>query len=208
MHFQGKTFEVLETSKVFISIFTIMEPERLYHIYNRGNNKEAIFKEERNYQFFLNRFKEYLSEWVDVHAYCLMPNHFHFLIEIQSLEEHQRPQLERQFRNFFISYAKAINKAYDRTGSLFQYKFKRKLINTEPQYALNIAYIHYNPVKAQLCERCEDWRYSSFQTFLSQSPTLVQREKVLSWFGGKEAFLEYHDTYFLHQLERMLDINF
>ena len=60
-----------------------MEPGNFYHIYNRGNNKENIFFEEKNYYYFLKKFDEYLSAFSDVYAYCLMPNHFHFLIKIK-----------------------------------------------------------------------------------------------------------------------------
>jgi putative transposase len=60
-----------------------MEQGNLYHIYNRGNNKQLIFFERKNYIYFLKLFKNYLSSYIDVYAYCLMPNHFHFLIKIK-----------------------------------------------------------------------------------------------------------------------------
>ena len=59
-----------------------MLPGEIYHIYNRGNNREDIFKEERNYQYFLDRMHHYLDGLITLHAYCLMPNHFHLLAEI------------------------------------------------------------------------------------------------------------------------------
>ncbi len=110
-----------------------MEPGSYYHIYNRGNNREIIFREDENYRFFLLRYKKYLAAYVTTHAYCLMPNHFHFLDRInddKSLAQRTSGKLtplEKAFRDFFISYAKSFNKRYGRTGSLFQYKFKRKL---------------------------------------------------------------------------------
>lgn len=179
-----------------------MHTGEIYHIYNRGNNKETIFKEARNYPYFLDQFKKYLLDKVKVHAYCLMPNHFHFLLEILPHNSEKRDkaglnELERAFTNFFVSYAKAINKSYDRTGSLFQANFKRKLIKTENQYGLNIAYIHFNPVKAGLCADCSEWEYSSYNAILGESPTKVARTKVLHWFGGRENAQAYHHAYWL-----------
>jgi hypothetical protein len=60
-----------------------MEHQRIYHVYNRGINKERIFKEEENYHFFLKRYQHYVSLFVDTYAYCLMPTHFHFVVRIK-----------------------------------------------------------------------------------------------------------------------------
>jgi REP element-mobilizing transposase RayT len=64
-----------------------MEQGHFYHVYNRGNNKQPIFFERRNYIHFLSLFKKYLSGYADVYAYCLMPNHFHFLIKVKELPQ-------------------------------------------------------------------------------------------------------------------------
>src|SRR5688572_16108461 len=90
-----------------------------YHLYNRGNNRGRIFFEEENYVFFLKRFSSYLCQYVDVFAYCLMPNHFHFFIRINDV-----PGFEKGIKNFFISYSKAINSRYNRVGHLFQGRYK------------------------------------------------------------------------------------
>ena len=185
-----------------------MESGCLYHIYNRGNNRETIFKEEKNYLFFLERFHQYLSPWVEVHAYCLMPNHFHMLIRVREIEAPGMDlltEITNSFRNFFTSYAKAINKAYGRTGSLFQYKFKRKEIDSEVQYGVNVAYIHFNPVKAKLSSDCSGWRYSSFNAILSDKPTYVERASVLEWFGGRNAFLDFHEQYWKYHQDKERD---
>jgi putative transposase len=63
-----------------------MQPGEYYHIYNRGINKDLIFFEEANYAYFIQQFKKYVSEYVDVFAYCLMPNHFHFFVRIKEVE--------------------------------------------------------------------------------------------------------------------------
>ncbi len=108
-----------------------MEPGQFYHIYNRGNNREIIFKEEKNYYYFMTNFNKYVNNIVDTFSYCLMPNHFHFLVRIKDIENNKTKGgltfIDKCFRDFFITYAKAINNNYNRTGALFQQKFKKKL---------------------------------------------------------------------------------
>jgi putative transposase len=189
-----------------------MEEEKIYHIFNRGNNKENIFLTRENYLFFLRRYKEYLHNYLDTYAYCLMPNHFHFLVKVKEpapvietstsknlktievLSPKLTP-LEKALKDFFISYSKAFNNANDRTGSLFQYKFKRKLIDNDSYYSAITAYIHLNPVKAKLCESPEDWEFSSYKAYLGSKPTSLKRGEVLEWFGGMNGFKEFHSSY-------------
>jgi REP element-mobilizing transposase RayT len=187
-----------------------MLPGEIYHIYNRGNNRENIFKERKNYQFFLKRFKKYVLPWVKVHSYCLMPNHFHFLVRINPSEGNDEWEnyymksekkrilspIEKGLRDFFISYAKSINKAYNRTGSLFQYKFKRKLIDSGSQFGNAILYIHYNPIASGFCKYYDEWQYSSFNSHMTDDNTFIYREEVLEWFGGISNFKISHLQYF------------
>jgi len=161
-----------------------------YHIYNRGNNKEPIFFEEENYNFFLNQFKKYVSPFCDVYAYCLMPNHFHFFLTVNN-----EAGFEKGIKNFFISYSKAINKKYNRVGSLFQGRFKISDIKTESYFTTIITYIHQNPVVAQLVKNMEDYKYSSYAAYLSNKETLLNKSIVLEWIGGLEGFISHHQLY-------------
>lgn len=181
-----------------------MEAGEYCHIFNRGVNREEVFKEERNYAFFLRRYQYYLKDHLDTLAYCLMPNHFHLLIrikEINSAEDFRSFEnfgsltpVEKAFKNFFISYAKAINKAYNRTGSLFQNNYKKKLVEDDSYFSSLVSYIHLNPVKGRLCKEPQDWRYSSFSSFLEESTNgiPVEKNEVLDWFGGKKEFINFH----------------
>lgn len=180
-----------------------MKEGSLYHIYNRGNNKQSIFFEERNYHYFLKTFNEYLSPFVDVYAYCLMPNHFHFLIRVKETSEVYKTSevlqakltpIEKAFKNFFISYAKSINKVYDRTGSLFQAKFKKKEITNEAYFTAIIQYIHENPLKADLCANFDEYKFSSYRGIAYGGNTKIKRADVLAWFGGTEQFIKTHQT--------------
>ncbi|MEJ7691476.1 transposase [Daejeonella sp.] len=158
-----------------------------YHLYNRGNNKQKIFFEEANYVFFLKRFADYLLPHVDVFAYCLMPNHFHFFIRVNNPYE-----FEKGIKNFFISYSKAINKKYNRVGHLFQGRYKLQEVTDDSHFTRIITYIHQNPYVANLVKRMEDYKYSSYRSYLLTKPSMLERQEVLDWFGGLEGFFEDH----------------
>jgi REP element-mobilizing transposase RayT len=169
-----------------------MEQEKFYHVYNRGNNKQPVFFETVNYYYFLKQFEKYLSGFVDVYAYCLMPNHFHFLIKVLK-------QCENAFKNFFISYTKSVNERYGRTGGLFQPKFKRKEIIDDSYFTAIIQYIHANPIAAGLCKTYDDWEFSSYKTLIGNGETNINRTAVLEWFGNRDEFIKVHEQ---RQLER------
>jgi putative transposase len=165
----------------------IKEEGSYYHLYNRGHNKEKIFFEEENYIYFLNQFKKYLLPHVDVFAYCLMPNHFHFFIRINHVAA-----FEKGLKNFLISYAKAVNKKYNRVGSLFQGRYKIAEITSDSYYTRIITYIHQNPLVAGMVKALEEYKYSSYQAYLSEIPSALKRGEVIDWFGGTDEFINCH----------------
>jgi putative transposase len=187
-----------------------MQKGYFYHIYNRGINRALIFFEERNYYFFLKRFEYYLLKYVDIYSYCLLPNHFHYLIKIKENEFKEDTNkdmkrltaLEKAFRDFFISYAKSINSEYKRTGALFQYKFKRKLITDHNYLTSIIAYIHLNPVKAGLCNEPQDWKFSSYKSVISKSKTNIKRKEVIEFYGDIGNLILFHKDYKDFQKEK------
>ena len=173
------------------------EYQGFYHIYNRGNNKENLFKEERNYSFFLNRWEKYLLPYIDIWCYCLMPNHFHFLIKVKDHfsfpeKEDANKNLENQFKRLFSSYTLSFNKVYVRTGSLFQKRFKRVKIDSDSYLFALIHYIHHNPIHHNLADNFTDWTYSSYSAFISNGTTKLDKESVLNLFGGKKEFITFH----------------
>ena len=159
----------------------------IYHIYNRGNNQQTIFFNEDNYIYFLNKCHRYLKPVSEIFAWCLMTNHFHFLIEVteQSLEPVKSggivmPAITNGFRLLQSSYAKGINKQQERTGNLFQQKTKAKLVSGEEDYSLTaFHYIHQNPVVAKLVLAAEDYKYSSFPDYAGlRKGSLCNKEKA------------------------------
>ncbi|WP_439880317.1 transposase [Pontibacter sp. MBLB2868] len=180
-----------------------LEPDKFYHVYTRGNNKESIFKEEGNYFYFLQLFKKYVSPYADTYAYCLLPNHVHFLIRIKpeeqliirTLENEDllKINLQRQFSHLFNAYTKAINKRYNRTGSLFQERFRRKEVTSEVYFTRLVYYIHFNPQHHGLIDDFSNWAYSSYHSLHSESKTLLMRENVLEWFGSRDWYRKFHE---------------
>jgi putative transposase len=98
-----------------------------------------------------------------------------------------------QYSNFFNAYAKTINKAYGRTGSLFQHPFGRVPITSDRQFWNVIAYIHQNPQKHGFVKDFRDWKYSSYGIILSEKKTSVNRSKVMEWFGNRDEYLKLHE---------------
>lgn len=175
-----------------------LEPGRYYHIYNRGNNRENIFIEERNYRYFLQLYNKYILPVCDTFAYCLMKNHFHILIRVKATdielgEIFKTTFVSQQFSNLFNSYAKSINLAYERTGSLFEKGFSRIEIDSDRYFAQLIYYIHFNPQKHGFVEDFRQYPYSSYQAIISKKPTDVCREEIIKWFQGKDNFVNVHE---------------
>jgi putative transposase len=158
-----------------------------YHIYNRGNNKDLIFFEDENYRYFLTQFKKYVAPFCDVFAYCLMPNHFHFFLKVNDEQ-----LFVKGIKNFFISYSKAINKRYNRVGSLFQGRYKASEVTSESYFTRIITYIHQNPLVARLVKNMDEYKYSSYTAYLSEKESIIKREDVIDWFGGLNGFIEDH----------------
>ena len=232
----------------------IFEEQCYYHVYNQGNNKENLFYNDGNYIYFLEKWNKYFSNYLDVWSYCLMPNHFHFLVEVKEknistgnlrkspdeetfgnlsrpagvgisevcagnkktseIPSHipseisegseekifegsgSKPDINKillnQFKNFFISYAKSINKQQNRTGSLFQKKFKRIHVDSDDYITTLIHYIHHNPIHHGFVKHYSKWKYSSYNAILSNLKTKVKRDIILEWFNSREEFIKFH----------------
>lgn len=177
-----------------------------YHIYNRGVEKRTIFEDKQDYKVMLGYLKEALlpvdpnkpktiftlqgqsfkgekrpvknySDEIDFVAYCLMPNHFHFLIR-----QSKSDSIEGFMRSIMTRYSMFFNKKYGRVGSLFQGRYKAVLVNEEP-YLLHLSrYIHLNPAEIT---GSATGGYSSYDDFLGLRHTLwIKPELILSFFNN------------------------
>jgi putative transposase len=155
-------------------------PNEFYHIYNRGNNKQIIFLEDDNYTYFIQKITIELAEYVDVVAYCLMPNHYHILIyTTNDFDDTHSKILNRKLGTLQSSYTQAFNKRFNRSGSLFQQKVKRKCLDRQDNQAfICFHYIHQNPLKAGLVNNMVDWQYSSFKEYLDKGMNKTLNKKT------------------------------
>ena len=128
------------------------------HIMHRGNNHQDIFKNEDDYFRFLNDLKDCLKQYdCDLHAYVLMTNHFHLL-----LTPHSEKALSSFMQALGRRYVQYFNKMYQRSGTLWEGRFKSSLIDSERYLMTCYRYIEMNPVRANMVEGAEDYRWSSF----------------------------------------------
>jgi hypothetical protein len=186
----------------------LLEPDNIYHIYNRGVNGENIFKEERNYSYFLKKYALQIEPIAETYSYCLLKNHFHFAIktktekEIVEFYKQKLPTkleipncsyiLSSQFGSLFNGYAQAINKSTNRKGGLFEEPFRRILVESDEYLTELIYYIHRNPQNHGFVNDFKSYRYSSYKTILSQKPTRIKREEVINWYGNINEFEKFH----------------
>jgi putative transposase len=193
-----------------------LQSGKFYHIFNHAVGNENFFRCDDNYLYFLKKYSEYILPIANTYAYVLMPNHFHYLIEIkerkqlydrhielENAKENPKIKLEKefdfekftiqQFSNFFNLYSKSFNKKYNRRGALF-IDLKRDEINDEVHLKNIVKYIHQNPIHHKFCKIIDEWKYSSYKSIISDKKTLMERHEVLNWFGDLENFIFMHTT--------------
>jgi putative transposase len=167
-----------------------LEPGNYYHLYNRGNNRQNIFFERDNYLYFLRQFRHYVADTtVQVVAYCLMPNHYHILIYLQE------DSLSAAMHRFTMSYTKAINRRYQKCGSLFQGRFQTLHVGSDDYLLYLTRYIHLNPVKAGFVVKPEDWEFSSYHEYTGiRQGTLPNTDYVYERFGTQQDYRQFVES--------------
>jgi putative transposase len=183
-----------------------LEKGNYYHIYNRGNNGIDVFFDSESYYHFLRLYDRYISPIADTYAWCLLKNHFHTLVYIKTDQEISWDKLEystiekpkafnpsNQFGYLFNAYTQAINKKFNRTGSLFERPFERKLVDSEKYFQNLIFYIHNNPVFHGFTNHINDYPWSSYETILSDKPTKLKRNEVIEYYGDRDNFVYFHN---------------
>ncbi len=204
------------------------EEESFYHIICKSVAERVLFKTEENKRYFLSGYAKLLYNFIDTYAYCIMNNHVHWLIRTKSVPAlisflnnvpvrdltitqkrfiagscTYHELIEQQFNRFFISYSLAYNKENNMKGHLFNRPFKRIAIADEIHFTTLIVYIHANPLKHGLMRDFYKYKWSSYQSLISDQPTKMMREETLEWFGGKKRFIETHhgmsEWYYSHE---------
>jgi REP element-mobilizing transposase RayT len=155
-------------------------PGAFHHITSRGVARQDIFFDDEDRHVFLQQLAQAHQRWgIVIHAYCLMTNHYH--LDIQTPEGH----LSRSLQWINQNYAAYVNRRYQRTGHLFQGRFKNVLIEAEAHLHELTRYIHLNPVRAKMVTSPGLYRWSSYQDYLGlrQPPPWLDLQQTLSHFG-------------------------
>ena len=197
-----------------------LQPNCSYHIFNHANGFENIFTEDENYRFFIEKYQQYILPIAETYAYCLLPNHFHLVVRIRRrevLEEVFRNfkstnfskvqnfgkvevtdnmieyYISKQFANLFSCYTQSFNKVNKRRGSLFLKNFRREPIKNKAYFMNAVIYTHRNPVHHAFCDRYTDWSYTSFCEIKERNSQIIEVDKLLRMFGGRDSFIDLHE---------------
>ena len=197
-----------------------LQPNSSYHIFNHANGFENIFTEDENYRFFIEKYQQYILPIAETYAYCLLPNHFHLVVRIRRrevLEEVFRNfkstnfskvqnfgkvevtdnmieyYISKQFANLFSCYTQSFNKVNKRRGSLFLKNFRREPIENKAYFMNAVIYTHRNPVHHAFCDRYTDWSYTSFCEIKERNSQIIEVDKLLRMFGGRDSFIDLHE---------------
>ena len=187
--------------------------DKLYHICNYAVGNEMLFRESRNYQFFLDRIEKWIQPVADIHVYSLLADHFHLIIRINSastIASHFQVELGRflyttdfvqevteelefdflekllvqQFKNCFSSYATGFNKTYNRQGALFRESFRRTQILTGDQFKKLVKSIYMEPFKSGIVAKPELWKYSNYSELIGGNSSFCKGDEIISLFGS------------------------
>jgi len=196
-------------------------PGQFFHLYNRGINSCAIFREEENYAYFFKLYEKHVAPVVTTYAWALLPTHFHFLVWIQeganpdrvlnpglkarthsSSNEGANPDRvsnpvrvdpSHHFSKLFNAYAQAFNKRFDRHGSLFERPFKRKPIDSPTQLRNTLIYIHNNPVHHGYCRHPAEYTWSSYNDYLIEYELPNHMHFLQQMFNNRDQFAYLHE---------------
>lgn len=154
-------------------------PGATYHLMERGIRRQAIYKEESDYQAFISILQSGLEKYGCIlHAYCLMTNHFHMLLETGETD------VSKFMKHLAGCYARYFNQKYMYQGHLFEGRYKSILVKDDTYFLQTSRYIHLNPVKAGMVENPEDYPWSSYRTMLRMnSDKITQSSRTHAYFG-------------------------
>ncbi|NND07926.1 MAG: hypothetical protein HKN87_16225 [Saprospiraceae bacterium] len=184
-----------------------------YHIYNHSSGEKNLFGNDHDYQDFLAKYNRYFSTLFDTYAYCLMPNHFHLIVQVRKKEMilaqintaessaslalyHNQTSLNEyiqdQFRRYFSSYTLAYNHRNKTRGQLFLKRMKRISFDPDAKLAYLICYAHHNPIHHRFAKSYEIWKYSSYQFYCHNEPAAIENMKRADEFISRDAERMHH----------------
>lgn len=170
-------------------------PGAIYHITARGNRRDDIFKDDKDYKYYLFCIKEALAYYENkfkIICYCLMTNHVHLQVKIEDMP------LSDFIKRVNSLYAQNFNNKYNCVGHLFQGRYGAELIDTDSHNLEAARYIHLNPVRANMVSKPELYRWSSYSMYIGMyKEKLIKTDEILSYFkdrNKRKSFKEYVES--------------
>lgn len=185
-----------------------LNEELIYHVFSRAIGDEKMFKTEVDFISFKQKLTRFLDPVVDIIAYSFIPNHFHLLIKIKTLESIKlHAELEgrcidnlvvsdyvvNQFSRCLNSYTKTFNIKNLRKGALFINRFRRVEITDESHFCAAVFYIHKNAVHHGLTSNIMDWPYCSYPALINKIYFSAASAEIMEYFGSFDKFKIYHE---------------
>jgi putative transposase len=167
-----------------------IRPGSFAHICNRATGNEVLFRRKEDYHLWLGGLEEYIVPIADIHAFCLLANHYHLVL--QTHEDTAHELFSKQLGTLQSCYTKHNNHIYQRIGGLFISPFNRILIKDEVQLAWTFWYTHRNPLHHNLTQRWEEWEYSSYRYYVTGEPGFIKTDFFIELFGGVEQIKAHH----------------
>ena len=158
-------------------------PDAWYHIMNRGRRGDMVFRSKHNYSKFIELLIESSEMWnLRVSAYCLMPNHYHLLVQTPDAN------ISRSMRHIDGVYTQYYNRINGFDGPLFRGRYKAIVIDADSYLLQVMRYIHRNPLKAGLCEKLGEYKWSSHKAYLSKAAiwNWLNKDFILSMMGSSQ----------------------
>jgi len=144
----------------------------VYHVINRGNGRQEVFYKEQDYEAFMRLLKEAKERYpVKIFGYCLMPNHFHMVVNPERGEE-----LSRWMQWLMTSHVRRHHRHYESSGHVWQGRFKSFMIQEDSHLLMALRYVEGNPVRAGLVSSAKDWRWSSHRERVEKRSNMLLDE--------------------------------
>jgi REP element-mobilizing transposase RayT len=212
-----------------------MEEGQIYHVYNRSISNVELYYTDENCRYFLKKWNKYFDAYFDVYAYCLIPNHFHFLVKVKPIDDVVRAAIKRectkaasnfldgnilyptfledQFKRLFSGYAQALNRELNgRRGAVLEKRFKRVKIKTRERFLEMLFYIHHNPIHHGLFGDYDVWAFSSYQAYFSEKKSNIKKEVIYKMLNddlelAKKQLNQLHIDYKNKRFNKLLEDN-
>ena len=203
-----------------VEYHSTLEPRNYYHLYNKAVSGREMFVVDSDCVRFLEKFNSYFEPYLNLVAYCLIPNHFHFLVQVKELSDLTTESLKKektktsikflsgegsyhdflvdQFRRYMSSHSLYINKKHKLQGPLFLKKMKKVKVKSENKLFDLLCYIHHNPIHHGIVYEYDKWIYSSYNDYI-QNPTKGDYAPILRELGNDDIKVGLAESLRLHK---------